>query len=622
MANKAYVDLMPHKLEIKKSCRALSDQNVSLNMAPLAVDGITLEDGDRVLVNGQTDKKENGIYTVITKGTGNDGVWERAEDVDEDDEINAGMFAFVTEGETHEDTGWVVITNNPIDLGTHDIEFAQFSGIGMVQVGNGIYQNGTSLHVGLADNSLEFEEGQLKVNLKDQSIIVGAEGLELSYKSAYFRVESSNLEIFNPDQDPSGQFLISDDQGMVSFVSASGDMEFDDTGAVTVQFSDSLLESTGSGIRLVPSPDGQVLVGQTDDESQWKTLTGDGTIFFDGSSLVFKVIKDVISFENYIREIPEGDIDGTNTDFALSEIPLENSEMIFLNGVLQDKYDNTEEVGDYDISGKNFSFLEAPEVGSYLSATYLRPYSRIDYKEYVWDIGGEDLNLYYPMDDSSSTMTDQSGTGILTNGVYPEDALFSQDPLADGLSSGAITFPSNLRYTVTRNAETNKLHSGEGTVLFWCRFNSTPNSYMPLVITHAGASANVGIGILHDNRIGVLGVPSGQRSLRFEAYRGTFGTSVYGGSSFFAQQLFNPDNSNYESDVRFIAITMGNDVMRVYVNGQQIGSSSRTHSFNTGNHTNTLMQGGGYTTMQHLAHVSRVLTASEIAFLYQRGIGE
>lgn len=68
--------------------------------APLAVDGVNVEDGDRVAVVAQTDTSENGIYLVLDKGTGADGVWVRDTDMDSSNELVPGKTCFVMEGAT------------------------------------------------------------------------------------------------------------------------------------------------------------------------------------------------------------------------------------------------------------------------------------------------------------------------------------------------------------------------------------------------------------------------------------------------------------------------------------------------------------------------------------------
>lgn len=63
------------------------------------------------------------------------------------------------------------------------------------------------------------------------------------------------------------------------------------------------------------------------------------------------------------EELLEGDIDGENTEFLLSEIPATGTLLIFLNGVEQT-------LEQYSISGKNITFVEAPLEGDTLSAIY------------------------------------------------------------------------------------------------------------------------------------------------------------------------------------------------------------------------------------------------------------
>tara|TARA_Y100000034_G_scaffold37602_3_gene46237 strand:+ start:14408 stop:15694 length:1287 start_codon:yes stop_codon:yes gene_type:complete len=67
--------------------------------APDNVDGINpVAQYDWVLVKSQTDASENGIYEVTTLGTGADGVWTRRHDLDNTNEIRAGIIVFVMQG--------------------------------------------------------------------------------------------------------------------------------------------------------------------------------------------------------------------------------------------------------------------------------------------------------------------------------------------------------------------------------------------------------------------------------------------------------------------------------------------------------------------------------------------
>jgi len=112
-----------------------------ITAAPNILDGITLVAGNRVLVKnhgGTTSNAANGIYVVTTLGTGANGVWDRATDFDDDNEVTANAFTFVEEG-TLADTAWVVTSNNSIIIGGASgtaIEWAQFAGNGTITLAN------------------------------------------------------------------------------------------------------------------------------------------------------------------------------------------------------------------------------------------------------------------------------------------------------------------------------------------------------------------------------------------------------------------------------------------------------------------------------------------------------
>lgn len=66
------------------------------------------------------------------------------------------------------------------------------------------------------------------------------------------------------------------------------------------------------------------------------------------------------------KEIPLGDIDGVNNLFTLLNIPDENSEHIYLNGLLQD----SGQFEDYTIIGNEIYFNEPPLLGMKLRCSY------------------------------------------------------------------------------------------------------------------------------------------------------------------------------------------------------------------------------------------------------------
>ena len=158
-ASKSYVDATKSGLDVKDSVRAASTGNVTiaddLNVGD-TIDGVTLADGDRVLLKDQTDASENGVYTAGASPA-------RATDFDSNAEVTAGAFFFIEEGTTNADSGFVISTNDDITVGTTDIAFTQFSGAGMITAGNGLTKSGNDLSVNVDDSTLEINSDTLRI---------------------------------------------------------------------------------------------------------------------------------------------------------------------------------------------------------------------------------------------------------------------------------------------------------------------------------------------------------------------------------------------------------------------------------------------------------------------------
>lgn len=116
-------------LDYKQSVRVISLTNVNFDGgAPATVDGVTLSAGNRILVTGQTTKSENGVYVVEAAGTGSNGTWVRSNDFDSNSGVSAGIVIMVTEGTDNGDTQWKLVTDDPITVGTTDLEFERNAG--------------------------------------------------------------------------------------------------------------------------------------------------------------------------------------------------------------------------------------------------------------------------------------------------------------------------------------------------------------------------------------------------------------------------------------------------------------------------------------------------------------
>lgn len=147
-ATKDYVDAVSQGLHIHASCVAATTGNVAIATdleAGDVVDGVTLAEGDRVLVKSQTNAAQNGIYVVQASGAA-----LRAADFNEPQEVDGGDFIFVTGGTLYDNTGWVQTTTNVITIGTDPIVFTQFSGAGTYLAGNGLTLAGNQFAIDTA----------------------------------------------------------------------------------------------------------------------------------------------------------------------------------------------------------------------------------------------------------------------------------------------------------------------------------------------------------------------------------------------------------------------------------------------------------------------------------------
>ncbi len=225
--NKSYVDGLASSLDIKNSVKAAStidlDSNSSISgtitynntggssgrgqiTATLVTsDTFILDDvnfsssynGSRILLKNQTNGDENGIWTTSISGTSL--TLDRATDFDTDAEVTSGAFMFIEEGTLHDNSGFVLSTNNPITIGGAsgtNLTFTQFSGAGQLLAGNGLIKSNDTIDV-----------------VGSETIITNADSLE---------VNSSNLQ---------NQVLLS--SGTVGTAATFGALPLDNTNAVS-----------------------------------------------------------------------------------------------------------------------------------------------------------------------------------------------------------------------------------------------------------------------------------------------------------------------------------------------------------------------------------------------------
>ena len=139
-ATKGYVDTAAQGLDAKQSVRVATTANIATFGGLLTIDGVTLAEGDRVLVKNQTNTALNGIYIAGS------GTWSRSQDADAWDELRSA-FVFVEQGTTNADTGYVCTADAGGTIDSTAVTWVQFSSAGSYLAGANLTLTGNTFAV-------------------------------------------------------------------------------------------------------------------------------------------------------------------------------------------------------------------------------------------------------------------------------------------------------------------------------------------------------------------------------------------------------------------------------------------------------------------------------------------
>lgn len=253
-ATKNYVDTIQSGLTVKAPARVVSTTNVNIASAPASIDGITLVQGDRVLLVGQTNAAENGVY-VYPAAAGS--AMTRALDLDATAEYVPGTYVFVNEGSTQENSAWVVTNDTAIVVGTTPVTWVQFSGLGQIVAGAGLTSSGNTLDAGKGDG-IAIGADTIAIDL-DVNPALALNGTSPNKKLAFLPDLTRGL-----NKDSAGAFvklpltnpgLLFDGSGNVDVkVDANGGLLKDALGLGVKIGSSSELSKDGTGLHVVGLP--------------------------------------------------------------------------------------------------------------------------------------------------------------------------------------------------------------------------------------------------------------------------------------------------------------------------------------------------------------------------------
>jgi trimeric autotransporter adhesin len=145
-APKSYVDSVAAGLSVKENVRVATEANVDITNLPASISSVTMASGNRVLLLNQTDATENGVYSYTSSGSS----MSRATDMDEGSDF-PGAFLFALEGDFAEQ-GFVCSNDGTVTLGSTNIAFQRFTGLGQISVNNGLEKQADT--IGIADSGV------------------------------------------------------------------------------------------------------------------------------------------------------------------------------------------------------------------------------------------------------------------------------------------------------------------------------------------------------------------------------------------------------------------------------------------------------------------------------------
>jgi hypothetical protein len=203
LCRKGYVDALVSGLTWKSAVRALGATNVTLSGLQ-TIDGVSLADGERILLVGQTTASQNGIWAIGT------GAWARPTDFAAGSAAN-GAACFVSEGTAYGDTQYLCTTDVGSDVvDTDSLTWTQQNGITLT-AGDGLVQVGNAFDVN-PGNGVEISGDAVTLTLDGSSLSLGANGIKISdagvtfamIASAAIGTTSSHIAAGNHDHGASG----------------------------------------------------------------------------------------------------------------------------------------------------------------------------------------------------------------------------------------------------------------------------------------------------------------------------------------------------------------------------------------------------------------------------------
>lgn len=198
LVNKEYVDTVVTGLDWKNSVKVAttspSDTSgytynagnepsgfvwTGVSSAP-TIDGITISDGDRILIKNASPATGNGIFVYDATNQ----AFVRANDANTSTEVSDGLAVFVEQGTINGSTAWVLVSpDGNANLGTDNLVFSQFAGTNLYIAGSGLSLTGNvfsvneSTTIGVKNDNVIVQSNTLQGNVLQSTGVFGDEAV-------------------------------------------------------------------------------------------------------------------------------------------------------------------------------------------------------------------------------------------------------------------------------------------------------------------------------------------------------------------------------------------------------------------------------------------------------------
>lgn len=337
---------------------------------PTTIDGIALNNGDRILVKNETATSgpsagEGRIYNGIYVRTSQD-IWTRSTDQDgtPSNEVSSGNYTFVEQGSINQDNGYILQGDGVLTLQVDNINWVQFTGAGQVVAGMGLTKSANTLNVGDANKGVQVNADDLEFSALEASHATG--GLEASANSWQLKIKldgvtgGNNANVIKLTSDGTSigidNSTITVNAGNLRVPAGVVDAALLD-GLDSTDFLRSTASSTLAATNTLTVASGAFI-----------NFTVETGLRIGGTSLTTTITELNALGTIITREVPTGAVDGVNDTFTLAATPVLGSEEVYVNGLQQDAGG----ANDYTISGAAITFNAGaiPQTGSKVRVSY------------------------------------------------------------------------------------------------------------------------------------------------------------------------------------------------------------------------------------------------------------